>query len=318
MAGLIRNEDIQQVRERARIEDVVGAHVTLKRAGVGSLKGLCPFHDERTPSFHVRPHVGFYHCFGCGEGGDVIDFVMKVNHLPFVEAVEFLAGQIGHTLRYEESGSGPKRRTQDPGRRSRLAAANREAAEFSAARLASPEAEAGRQFLAERGFDRAAAEHFGIGYAPKGWTNLFVHLRGKGYSEKELQAAGLVGQGRSGSYDRFRGRLIWPIRDTTGAVVGFGARKLYDDDNGPKYLNTPETPLYKKAQVLYGLDLAKREMAKKKRVVVVEGYTDVMAMHIAGEETAVATCGTAFGPDHIRVVRRIIGDRSDEHTSDLQ
>lgn len=307
MAGLIRNEDIQQVRERVRIEDIVGAHVTLQRAGVGSVKGLCPFHDERTPSFHVRPQMGFYHCFGCGEGGDVIDFVMKINHLPFAEAVEFLAGQIGYTLRYEESG-GQQRRPQDPNRRSRLIAANREAAEFYVAQLSSPEAAPGRSFLAERGFDRDVAETFGVGYAPKGWTHLFDHLRKKGYTEKELTAAGLVSQGRSGSYDRFRGRLMWPIRDTTGSVVGFGARKLYDDDPGPKYLNTPETSIYKKAQVLYGLDLAKRDMSRRKRVVVVEGYTDVMAMHLAGESTAVATCGTAFGPDHIRVVRRIIGD----------
>lgn len=307
MAGLIRNEDIQQVRERVRIEDIVGAHVTLQRAGVGSLKGLCPFHDERTPSFHVRPQLGFYHCFGCSEGGDVIDFVMKVNHLPFTEAVEYLAGQVGYTLRYEDSGGAP-RRPQDPNRRSRLIAANRDAAEYYVAQLASPEAATGRKFLADRGFDRSAAEHFGIGYAPKGWNNLFDHLRKKGYTEAELQAAGLVSQGRSGAYDRFRGRLMWPIRDTTGTVVGFGARKLYEDDQGPKYLNTPETSLYKKAQVLYGLDLAKGDMAKQKRVVVVEGYTDVMAMHFAGETTAVATCGTAFGPDHIRVVRRIIGD----------
>src|SRR5690625_5176199 len=208
MAGLIRNEDIQQVRERARIDDIVGAHVTLKRAGVGSLKGLCPFHDERTPSFHVRPQMGFYHCFGCGEGGDVIDFVMKINHLPFTEAVEYLAGQVGYALRYEDSGSGAPRRRQDPNRRSRLIAANRDAAEFYAAQLASPEASTGRQFLAERGFDRSVAEHFGVGYAPKGWTNLFDHPRKKGYTENELQTAGLVSQGRSGSYDRYRGRRI--------------------------------------------------------------------------------------------------------------
>lgn len=308
MAGLIRNEDIQAVRERVRIEDVVGAHVTLQRAGVGSMKGLCPFHDERTPSFHVRPQMGFYHCFGCGEGGDVIDFVMKINHLPFTEAVEFLAGQVGYTLRYEDSGQGGDRRPRDPNRRARLIAAHRDAAEFYSQNLGSPEAAPARQFLAERGFDRSVAEQFGVGYAPKGWSNLFDHLRKKGYTEQELSAAGLVSQGRQGSYDRFRGRLMWPIRDTTGSVVGFGARKLYDDDEGPKYLNTPETPIYKKAQVLYGLDLAKRDMAKNKRVVVVEGYTDVMAMHVAGETTAVATCGTAFGTDHIRVVRRIIGD----------
>jgi len=307
MAGLIQNEDIQHVRERVRIEDVVGAHVTLKRAGVGSMKGLCPFHDERTPSFHVRPQLGFYHCFGCGEGGDVIDFVMKMNHLPFVEAVEYLAGQIGYTLRYEQSSTGQRPR-RDPNRRARLLAANQEAAQFYQSLLTSSEAQAAREFLSQRGFDRSAAQHFGIGFAPRGWTHLFDHLRKKGFTEKELQAAGLVSQGRSGSYDRFRGRLVWPIRDLTGSVVGFGARKIFDDDQGPKYLNTPETPIYKKAQVLYGLDLAKRDIARSKRVVVVEGYTDVMAMHLAGETTAVATCGTAFGPDHIKVVRRILGD----------
>src|SRR5690625_4386610 len=307
MAGLIQNEDIQHVRERVRIEDVVGAHVTLKRAGVGSMKGLCPFHDERTPSFHVRPQLGFYHCFGCGEGGDVIDFVMKMNHLPFVEAVEYLAGQIGYTLRYEQSSTGQRPR-RDPNRRARLLAANQEAAQFYQSLLTSSEAQAAREFLSQRGFDRSAAQHFGIGFAPRGWTHLFDHLRKKGFTEKELQAAGLVSQGWSGSYDRFRGRLVWPIRDLTGSVVGFGARKIFDDDQGPKYLNTPETPIYKKAQVLYGLDLAKRDIARSKRVVVVEGYTDVMAMHLAGETTAVATCGTAFGPDHIKVVRRILGD----------
>src|SRR5690625_358236 len=192
MAGLIRNEDIQHVRERVRMEDIVGAHVTLQRAGVGSLKGLCPFHDERTPSFHVRPQMGFYHCFGCGEGGDVIDFVMKINHLPFAEAVEFLAGQVGYTLRYEDSGRGEPRRQHDPQRRTRLISAHRDAAEFYRNQLASPEAVAGREFLADRGFDRSAADHFGVGYAPKGWTNLFDHLRQKGYSGAELQAAGLV------------------------------------------------------------------------------------------------------------------------------
>src|SRR5690625_1347848 len=306
MAGLIRNEDIQQVRERARIDDIVGAHVTLKRAGVGSLKGLCPFHDERTPSFHVRPQLGLYHCFGCGEGGDVIDFVMKINHLPFVEAVEYLAAQLGYTLRYEQtSGTRPNR---DPNRRARLIAAHSEAAEFYSRYLTSSDAYKAREFLSQRGFDRQAAEHFGVGYAPQGWTHLFDYLRKKGFTEGELQSAGLISQGRSGSYDRFRGRLVWPIRDVTGAVVGFGARKLFDDDPGPKYLNTPETPIYKKAQILYGLDLAKRDIAREKRVVVVEGYTDVMAMHLAGETTAVATCGTAFGPEHIKVVRRILGD----------
>ncbi|NLE71767.1 MAG: DNA primase, partial [Actinomycetales bacterium] len=302
----IRGEDIAAVRERARIEEIVGEHVTLKPAGVGSLKGLCPFHDERTPSFHVRPPVNLWHCFGCGEGGDVISFVQKIDGLGFTEAVEMLAGRVGVQLRYEDGG--PTRPGEEPGRRQRLVEAHRHAAAFYAEQLLTPAAAIGRQFLAERGFDRAAAEQFGVGYAPQGWDALLRHLRGKGFTEAELTASGLMSQGQRGLYDRFRGRLVWPIRDVTGDVVGFGARRLHEDDNGPKYLNSPETALYKKAQVLYGIDLAKREIAKRKQVVVVEGYTDVMAAHLSGVPTAVATCGTAFGPDHARVVRRLLGD----------
>ncbi|ACZ31174.1 DNA primase [Xylanimonas cellulosilytica DSM 15894] len=310
MAGLIKREDVEAVRERARIEEIVSAHVTLKPAGVGSLKGLCPFHDERTPSFHVRPGVGRYHCFGCGESGDVIAFVQKTDGLGFAEAVEYLADRVGVQLRYEDSrggDSGPARR-EEPGRRQRLVEANRVAAEFYSAQLFGPDAAAGRKFLAERSFDRSDAEKFGVGYAPTGWDALTRHLQGKGYTQAELVAAGLVSQGQRGVYDRFRGRLVWPIRDTTGAVVGFGARRLYDDDQGPKFLNTPETVLYKKSQVLYGIDLAKKAIARDKRVVVVEGYADVMAAQLSGVETAVATCGTAFAGDHAKIVRRLMGD----------
>ncbi|MBC7291430.1 MAG: DNA primase [Actinotalea sp.] len=308
MAGRIRREDVTSVRERARIEDVVGEHVTLKPAGVGSLKGLCPFHDERTPSFHVRPQVGYWHCFGCGEGGDVISFLQKIDGLGFTEAVEHLAGRVGVQLRYEEGGA--VRPGEEPGRRQRLLEAHRHAAAYYAEQLLTPAAAVGRQFLAERGFDRAAAEQFGVGFAPQGWDHLLRHLRAKGFTEAELTASGLMSQGNRGQYDRFRGRLVWPIRDVTGDVVGFGARRLLEDDQGPKYLNSPETALYRKAQVLYGIDLAKREIARRRQVVVVEGYTDVMAAHLSGVPTAVATCGTAFGSDHARIVRRLLGDTS--------
>jgi len=307
VAGRIRREDVEAVRERVRIDEVVGARVQLKTAGVGALKGLCPFHDERSPSFNVRPQVGRYHCFGCGEGGDVIDFVMKVDGLAFAEAVEYLAGRAGIQLRYEEGG-GPARPEQEPGRRRRLIDAHKVAEEFYREQLTTPGGAAGRQFLAERGFDRAAAEQFGVGFAPTGWDALLRHLRGRGFTEPELVASGLVSQGQRGVYDRFRGRLVWPIREVTGETIGFGARRLFDEDNGPKYLNTPETTLYRKSHVLYGLDLAKRDMQREKRVVVVEGYTDVMAMHLSGVGTAVATCGTAFGSDHARIVRRLVGD----------
>lgn len=306
MAGLIRREDVDQVRERARIDEIVSAHVTLKPAGVGALVGLCPFHDERSPSFNVRPSVGRYHCFGCGEGGDVIEFIMKMDGLSFTEAIEYLAGKTGVQLRYEEGGSARPR--EEPGKRQRLLEAHRVAAEFYAEQLMGPDAAAARAFLAERSFDRTDAELFGVGFAPKGWDALQRHLQGRGFTQPELVASGLMSQGQRGIYDRFRGRLMWPIRDVTGAVIGFGARRLFEDDQGPKYLNTPETSLYKKSHVLYGIDLAKREIAKGKRVVVVEGYTDVMAAHLSGVTTAVATCGTAFGADHAKVVRRLLGD----------
>ena len=312
MAGLIRREDIEAVRERARLEDVVGEHVTLKNAGVGSLKGLCPFHDERTPSFPVRPQLGYWHCFGCGEGGDVITFIEKIHHLGFAEAVEYLADRTGVQLRYEEGGA--VRRGVEPGTRQRLMDANRLAEAWFREQLATPEAQPGRDFLTSRGFDRHAAAHFGVGYAPAGWDNLARYLRGSGYTEAELVDSGLCSRGGQDGrrvYDRFRGRLIWPIRDVTGATVGFGARKLSEEDQGPKYLNTPETPVFHKSQVLYGLDLAKREVARSHRIVVVEGYTDVMAAHLSGVTTAVATCGTAFGADHVRVVRRLLGDVDD-------
>jgi DNA primase len=304
MAGRIRQSDVEEVKARTNIADIIGEHVSLKSAGVGALKGLCPFHDERSPSFNVRPQLGYYHCFGCGESGDVYTFLQKMDHVSFSEAVERLAGRIAFQLTYEEGG-GP---ANDHGNRARLLSANQAAAEFFTEQLGAPEADPGRRFLGERGFDAEAARRFGVGFAPKSWDRLTNHLRGRGFSTEELSAAGLVSQGNRGVYDRFRGRLVWPIRDVTGQTVGFGARRLLEDDDGPKYLNTPETAIYRKAQVLYGLDLAKRDISRNHRVVVVEGYTDVMACHLAGVTTAIATCGTAFGVEHIRVLRRVLGD----------
>jgi DNA primase len=301
----IRQADVDEVKARTNIADIVGERVALKSAGVGSLKGLCPFHDEKSPSFHVRQQFGYYHCFGCGESGDVYSFLREMDHVSFTEAVERLAGRIGYTLHYEDGGAAP-----ETSGRSRLYAANTAAAEFFRAQLLSPDAEAGRRFLGERGFDAGAAAHFGVGFAPRGWDGMLKALTAQGFTREELSTAGLVSTGQRGVYDRFRGRLVWPIRDVSGQTIGFGARKLFDDDQGPKYLNTPETPIYKKAQVLYGLDLAKRDIARgdPRRVVVVEGYTDVMACHLAGLTTAIATCGTAFGTDHIKVLRRVMGD----------
>ncbi|CQR64202.1 DNA primase [Streptomyces leeuwenhoekii] len=306
MAGRINDEDVKAVRDAVPIDAVVSEYLQLRNAGGGNLKGLCPFHDEKSPSFQVSPAKGLFHCFGCQEGGDTITFVMKIDHLSFSEAVERLAAQAGITLRYEEGGYNP---AHQRGERIRLVEAHKIAAEWYAEQLAtSPEAETGRLFLAERGFDQAAAQHFSVGYSPQGWDHLTRYLRGKGFSDKELILSGLSQEGRRGPIDRFRGRLMWPIRDIGGEVVGFGARKLYEADTGPKYLNTPETAIYKKSQVLYGIDLAKKEIAKSSRAVVVEGYTDVMACHLAGVRTAIATCGTAFGGDHIKILRRLLMD----------
>ena len=306
VAGKIKRSDIDEVRARINIADVVGDYVTLKSAGVGSMKGLCPFHDERSPSFHVRPQAGFYHCFGCGEGGDVFTFLQKMDHLSFQESIERLAGKLGYPLHYEEGGQ-----AADTSNRARLLLANGAAEKFFREQLLTAGAELGRAFLGERGFDALAAEKFGVGYAPQSFDALSKHLTAQGFTIAELLEAGLLSQGDRGSYDRFRGRLVWPIRDVTGQTIGFGARKLREDDQGPKYLNTPETPVYHKSRVLYGLDLAKRDIARSRQVVIVEGYTDVMACHLAGITTAIATCGTAFGSDHVTVVRRVLGDSDD-------
>lgn len=304
----ISDRDIATIRDGAAIEDVVGDYVQLKRAGADSLKGLCPFHNEKSPSFHVRPNHGHFHCFGCGEGGDVYAFIQKIEHVSFVEAVEMLADRIGHTISY----TGPATSVQrDRGSRSRLVAANAAAAAFYAEELESAEAAPARQYLTERSFDAEAARRFGCGFAPSGWDKLTKHLQRKGFEFKELEAAGLSKQGRRGPIDRFHRRLLWPIRSSAGEVIGFGARRLFDDDPmEAKYVNTPETVLYKKSAVMFGIDLAKRDIAKGHQAVVVEGYTDVMAMHLAGVSTAVASCGTAFGDEHLAMLRRLMMDDS--------
>jgi DNA primase len=307
MAGRIRDEDVKAVRDASGIADVIGEHIQLRSAGGGNLKGLCPFHDEKSPSFNVTPARGLWHCFGCGEGGDVISFLTKLEHLSFNEAVEQLAKRARIELRYAEGGYTKRTETSE---RARLLEAHRAAADYYREQLQSPEAKVGREFLTGRGFDAAALERFGVGYAPAGWDVLVRHLRGRGFTDRELLTGGLASEGRRGPIDRFRDRLVWPIADLGGEVIGFGARRLNDDKDSPKYLNTPDTPLYKKSSVLYGLDLARKDIGKQERVVVVEGYTDVMACHLAGETTAIATCGTAFGEEHIKILRRLVADRN--------
>jgi DNA primase len=305
MAGRIRDEDVALVRERSAIGEVIGEYLQLRPAGADSLKGLCPFHDEKTPSFNVTPSRGLWYCFSEAEGGDVIRFVEKIDNLGFTEAVERLANRAGIELRYEQGGHIPG---QEQSQRRRLIEAHKAAAEFYAEHLVIPAAQVGRDFLAARGFEAADARHFGVGYAPAEWEALTRHLRGRGFTESELLKGGLARQGKRGLIDMFRGRLIWPIADITGDVIAFGARKLGADEDGPKYLNTPETPLFKKSSVLYGADLAKRDIAHRRQAVVVEGYTDVMACHLAGITTAVATSGTSFGEGHIAILRRFLMD----------
>ena len=306
MAGKISARDIEEVKARVNIADVIGGYVALKPASAGSLKGLCPFHQEKSPSFNVRPLQGFYHCFGCGAGGDVYKFLQEVESLSFYEAVENLAQKASYTLTYEAGTNAP-----DQGQKARIYEANLAASKYFAGQLGTDAASTGRDFLKSRGFDKSAAEIFGVGFAPKGWNNLVDHLKSLGFTEDELLLASLASRGERGLYDKFRGRLIWPIRDTSNQVIGFGARKLFDDDQGPKYLNTSETPVYHKSAVLYGIDLAKKEISKSQKVVVVEGYTDVMACHLAGVTTAVATCGTAFGDEHIRILNRMLSANVD-------
>ena len=305
MPGRIRQEDIAAVRERSPIADVVGDYLQLRPAGGGNLKGLCPFHEERTPSFNVTPGKELYHCFSCGEGGDVIKFVMRMESLTFGEAVERLAARSNIELRYEQGGYVPG---QETGLRRRLAEAHRQAQEFYAERLRDNSARIAQAFLGERGFSLDDAGKFGTGYSPAAWDELTKHLRARGFTDDELVKGGLARRtSRGGVIDMFRGRLMWPIRDLTGETIAFGARKLNPEDE-PKYLNTPETQLFKKSSVLYGADLAKREIAKRRQAVIVEGYTDVMACYLSGVPTAVATCGTSFGEEHVKILRRLIMD----------
>lgn len=306
--GRIPDSDIQAIRERAPLDEIVGEYVQLKPAGHDSLKGLSPFKDEKTPSFHVRPQRGYYHCFSTGKGGDVFSFLMEMEQVSFPEAVEAVAQKIGYHITYQGGTAGA--RDEKPGTRRRLIQANQAAHEFYREQLETPQAAPAREFLLERGFSKEIIYDFECGYAPEGWDTLTKMLLRKGFSFEELEGAGLSKMGKRGPIDRFHRRLLWPIKDLSGNVIGFGARKLFDDDKLGKYMNTPETMLYHKSKVLFGLDLAKRNISEQHQAVVVEGYTDVMAMYAAGVKTAVASCGTAFGGEHLQVLRRLMLDDS--------
>lgn len=306
--GRIPDSDIEAIRQRAPLDEIVGEYVQLKPAGHDSLKGLSPFKDERTPSFHVRPAHGYYHCFSTGKGGDVFSFMMEMEQLTFPEAVEAVADHIGYHINYQGGSTGA--RQVDRGTRQRLLAANKAAHDYFREQLETADAKPARDMLLQRGFSRELIYDFECGYAPRGWDPMTKHLLRKGFEVQELIDAGLSSMGKRGPLDKFRGRLIWPIKDTASNVIGFGARKLFDDDPLGKYINTQDTLLYHKSKVLFGIDKAKKNIAEKHQTVVVEGYTDVMAMHAAGVDTAVATCGTAFGGDHMSLIRRLMLDDS--------
>jgi DNA primase len=307
VAGRIRDEDIEAVKERTDIAKLVSGYLSLRKTGHDSLSGLCPFHTEKTPSFSVSPSKGMYYCFGCGAGGDAIRFLREVEHLEFAEAVERLAKEAGVTLRYE--GDSPEQR-RAAGKRQSLHRANEEAAALYQRVLHDGrEGEDARRYLAERGIDRETADAFGIGYAP-GYPDFLLRRLARSLSTEVLVEAGLAVRDRDGNVrDRFRGRITFPVHDLAGRAVGIGARLLPGErpggrEEGPKYLNSPETPVYRKGEVLYNLHRAKAAIARSGEVHVVEGYTDVIAMAQAGIETAVATCGTALGEGHFRLASR--------------
>jgi DNA primase len=305
VAGRIVKDDIDALRHQADIVAVVGEYTTLKRAG-RAYKGLCPFHTEKTPSFTVTPDGNFYNCFGCGVSGDIYDFLMRIEGLEFPEAVESLARRSGFQLRYEQMSSRERRAV---GERTRLVAATAAARDFLVAQLYADEGKVARDYLRSRGFTRADAEAFEVGFAPNRFDAMTRALVDQGVPEDDLITAGLSARtDRGGLRDRFRGRLMFPIHDPSGDVIGFGGRVLPELDYGgfdpPKYLNSSETPLYRKTRVLYGIRQARSDIVRAEQVLVCEGYTDVMALHQAGVANAVATCGTAVGVEHLRMLAR--------------
>lgn len=296
----INSDDVEALRDKADIVELVSGYTALKRSSGTTFKGLCPFHSEKTPSFTVDASRNLFHCFGCQEGGNIYQFVQRIENLPFPDAVEWLARREGFDLRYEEMKPGEKKAH---GLRMRLVEANKAACSFFHQTLmSSPDAVAARQYLHSRGFGKEVAERWQLGYAP-GRDALCAHLLGLGFTNEEITKAdlGRVSE-RSGSlYDFFRERIIFPTWNLQGEVVGFGARLLSGD--GPKYLNTSETPVFSKSKVMYGLDRAKSAIARG-IAIVVEGYTDVIALHEAGRSEAVATNGVALGESHFELLKK--------------
>lgn len=294
---MIPNSIIEDIRYRCDIEDVISSYITLKRAG-SNVKGLCPFHSEKTPSFVVYKDTQSFYCFGCGAGGDVISFIMRQENLDYVSAVEFLAKRAGIALPEFDS---PSAVSTGPGR-ARILQMNVDAAKFFRRMLFDENIGApARQYLVgQRALESSVVKHFGLGYAPPGWNNLRDHLRSLGYTYEEMAAANLCNKGDKGYYDSFRGRVMFPIIDVSGNIVAFGGRVL--DDSKPKYLNSAETPAFRKNKNLFALNFAKN--SAEDTLIICEGYMDVIAMHAAGFTSAVATLGTAITAEHARIIKR--------------
>jgi len=299
--GRIADEKIDEIRERTDIVEVVSSYLSLKRSGVNH-QGLCPFHQEKSPSFNVNSARQIFHCFGCGVGGNVFSFLMRMEGLSFPDAVRRLGEKVGVEVE-EEAVSPEEVRRRDE--RERILRINEVAGEFYQQLLLTDEEGApGRRYLRQRGYESEIVRTFQLGFAPGGWESLAKHLTGKSFSSEDSQKAGLVRPGKQerGDYDLFRNRLLFPIHDLQGRMVAFGGRVL--DDSLPKYINSPETAVYHKGQTLYGLYQARDAMRHNGEALVVEGYFDVLALHRAGFSGAVATCGTALTADHARLLKR--------------
>ena len=312
MAKSLREGEIEELKTRADIQSIISGYVNLKRAGK-SYTGLCPFHKEKTPSFSVDPGKQLYHCFGCGEGGDVISFIMKVENLDFIEAAEFIAKKINYNLQYIHTDA-----PEITEKRSRLVELNDLARKYySYVLFNSKTAASAMQYLEGRGFNRETISQFEVGYSIDSWDNFSNFAIKRGFKPKELVDSGLAIQrtrGASEVYDRFRGRIMFPIRDLVGKTVGFGARILSQDSRAvkkqanlaqsAKYINTPETRIYSKSKNIYGLFDAKNSIVETDQAIIVEGYTDVMALHQSGIKNAVASCGTALTSEQVGVLGR--------------
>ncbi len=290
----IPGEVIQEVIDKANISDVISRYVKLKRSG-SSTVGLCPFHNEKTPSFHVSQEKQVYHCFGCGAGGTVINFIMQIENLEFVDAIKFLGEMYG--VRIPENSSSDNEYLK---KKERLYAINKEAGKFFYSQLASPEGAQAKNYLLNRGLSKETIVKFGLGYAPDSWDKLFKHIKSLGFSEYEAQSAGILASSNGRVYDRFRNRVMFPIFDIRGNVIAFGGRVL--DDSKPKYLNTNDTPVFDKSSNLFGLNIAKK--SKSKTFIMVEGYMDVITLHQHGIDTAVASLGTAFTDGQAKLLKR--------------